>query len=585
MKQSIGRKTELNVRYSHLNTNESTCGYCGGEKPGGFVTWGITSDKTRVDDYEVMMYRGWRRCKEYYYKTDLENSCCQLYTIRLDVNEYVMSHKQRKVMNKFNRFLNGELDSKVSGTKSKEPDEDKKEAQKVEKPKAKIEEIIEGIVAKGLIEIISNGKLALDKSLTFDNLKERLQTMRTKDQKRGDIATNAALALFNANKKLTKANTPTLNEVQSAIIKEIEEPCKKEKFKIAVETNGFINFIADPDIKEAITKELFPKLHQTKKKPENTVPKKGPSEENKNNPKLGKKQEVEKIKTEEIKSSPHQYAKYLHELIPNPNPNPLHKYTIEIYPAIFTEESFEVYKAYEEHIHHKPNRTKGQYVGFLCDSPLFDPKDNEGANSSAPIDESSKKFVEQGVWPKYLGSYHMYHRIDGKLVGVSVLDILPSTVSSVYFFYDPAYKFLNLGIVGAIREIEYTKCIRESYSKDMVYYAMGYYIQDCVKSVYKGEYTPSYLMCPVTYTWVPLEIARSKIAEKAYTRLAEDTVKVIDDMDFTDEEIVKILTTGSILINNQPVPFMALRQEAVKLILGIITKLGKEVLKKSVLKF
>lgn len=39
------------------------------------------------------------------------------------------------------------------------------------------------------------------------------------------------------------------------------------------------------------------------------------------------------------------------------------------------------------------------------------------------------------------------HRIDGKLVAFSVLDILPGCVSSVYFVWDPDYAWASLGKV------------------------------------------------------------------------------------------------------------------------------------------
>ena len=38
-----------------------------------------------------------------------------------------------------------------------------------------------------------------------------------------------------------------------------------------------------------------------------------------------------------------------------------------------------------------------------------------------------------------------------KLIAVGVLDILPRCVSSVYFFYDPDYSFLSLGVYSALR--------------------------------------------------------------------------------------------------------------------------------------
>ena len=49
------------------------------------------------------------------------------------------------------------------------------------------------------------------------------------------------------------------------------------------------------------------------------------------------------------------------------------------------------------------------------------------------------------------GSFHEQFYIDGKLIAVGVLDILPHSVSSVYFYYDPEYSFLSLGVYSALR--------------------------------------------------------------------------------------------------------------------------------------
>ena len=54
----------------------------------------------------------------------------------------------------------------------------------------------------------------------------------------------------------------------------------------------------------------------------------------------------------------------------------------------------------------------------------------------------------------------MYHRIDGKLVAVGVFDMTTHFFNSAYFFYDPAYSFLNLGVVSAIRELEYMNLLK-----------------------------------------------------------------------------------------------------------------------------
>lgn len=54
----------------------------------------------------------------------------------------------------------------------------------------------------------------------------------------------------------------------------------------------------------------------------------------------------------------------------------------------------------------------------------------------------------------------MYHRIDGKLVAVGLIDITNTILNSAYFIYDPDYSFLTLGVVGAIRELEYMRLIK-----------------------------------------------------------------------------------------------------------------------------
>lgn len=43
------------------------------------------------------------------------------------------------------------------------------------------------------------------------------------------------------------------------------------------------------------------------------------------------------------------------------------------------------------------------------------------------------------------GSFHDQYWLNGQLIAVGVIDILPSCISSVYFFYDPAYSHLSLG--------------------------------------------------------------------------------------------------------------------------------------------
>lgn len=89
------------------------------------------------------------------------------------------------------------------------------------------------------------------------------------------------------------------------------------------------------------------------------------------------------------------------------------------------------------------------------------------------LDKNNRQFKDEGVFPENYGSYHMYHRLDGKLVAVGVIDVLPTYLNSGYFIYDPEYKFLNLGVVGAVREIEYMNLMKEKINPFIQWYHLG----------------------------------------------------------------------------------------------------------------
>ena len=88
------------------------------------------------------------------------------------------------------------------------------------------------------------------------------------------------------------------------------------------------------------------------------------------------------------------------------------------------------------------------------------------------------------------GSYHMYHRIDGRLVAVGIIDICPlQTFNSAYFMWDPDYKFLNLGTVGALIELEYMRKLRLKYKMpNLKWYHLGELNINCSKVNYKLSY-------------------------------------------------------------------------------------------------
>lgn len=99
----------------HAESPKSRCGYC--TKPAnGHTADYIDSPRMRCEDYQQLMDRGWRRCGTQFYKWDFEESCCQPYTIRLDVGDFAPSASQLKVLKRFNKFLAGDIgmDGKIT---------------------------------------------------------------------------------------------------------------------------------------------------------------------------------------------------------------------------------------------------------------------------------------------------------------------------------------------------------------------------------------------------------------------------------------------------------------------------------------
>lgn len=113
--------------------------------------------------------------------------------------------------------------------------------------------------------------------------------------------------------------------------------------------------------------------------------------------------------------------------------------------------------------------------------------------------------------------------MDSTLIAVGVLDLLPSCVSSVYFFYDPAYSFLSPGTLGALHEISFVNRVN-GWFPHVQYYYLGFYIHSCVKMKYKRKFRPCELVCPVTREWVPFTTRVVKILDSVnggFARIAE----------------------------------------------------------------
>ncbi|KAI0347372.1 hypothetical protein BDW22DRAFT_1425409 [Trametopsis cervina] len=171
-----------------------------------------------------------------------------------------------------------------------------------------------------------------------------------------------------------------------------------------------------------------------------------------------------------------------------------HKFEVTLEESSYTPEKFALYQKYQRDIHKEDEKQPRSFSRFLVETPLI----------IEPIPYISETEVPSHL-PRNYGSYHQMYRIDGKLVAMGIIDILPNCVSSVYFMYDSEWERFSLGKLSALREASLAKEIRAAGAADMGYLYMGFYIYTCAKMQYKGDYSPSYLGDPEEYSWHPLE--------------------------------------------------------------------------------
>ncbi|MFT5503363.1 MAG: arginyl-tRNA--protein-N-Asp/Glu arginylyltransferase [Gammaproteobacteria bacterium] len=75
-------------------------------------------------------------------------------------------------------------------------------------------------------------------------------------------------------------------------------------------------------------------------------------------------------------------------------------------------------------------------------------------------------------------------RLNKVLIAVAVTDVLNSSLSPVYTFFDPDYNSRSLGHYAILKQIE------EAQSREHDYVYLGYWIKDCQKMSYKRRYRP-----------------------------------------------------------------------------------------------
>jgi arginine-tRNA-protein transferase len=84
----------------------------------------------------------------------------------------------------------------------------------------------------------------------------------------------------------------------------------------------------------------------------------------------------------------------------------------------------------------------------------------------------------------------------GKLVAVSIVDVCPRSMSSVYHFFDPGEARRSVGVASVVTEIELCREL------GLPFYYLGFWVQGCPAMEYKANYRT----CEVLRegTWQPV---------------------------------------------------------------------------------
>ncbi len=128
--------------------------------------------------------------------------------------------------------------------------------------------------------------------------------------------------------------------------------------------------------------------------------------------------------------------------------------TVTVEELRYREDVFELYRAYQQYQHDRnDDSSEAAFVEFLCRSPV----------------------------PTRMMLYHL----GDKLVGTGWVDLLPGSVSSVYFAFHPEAAARSLGTYSIMQEIAYAR------ENERPYLHLGFFVPGSRKMEYKARFRPN----------------------------------------------------------------------------------------------
>ncbi|XP_048361279.1 arginyl-tRNA--protein transferase 1 isoform X6 [Sphaerodactylus townsendi] len=457
------------------------CGYCKDDT--GNFSYGMWAHSMTVQDYQDLIDRGWRRSGKYVYKPIMNQTCCPQYTIRCRSLHFQPSKSHKKVLKKMLRYLT------------------KGETSKLNSEGEPMDSHTEDTGCNFLLK--SEPDTSQSELEPLNIYTEKVES--EKEEIKGEIIVTT-----------DSGHTESCNEKVNA---SLSKPLNPAKVGHAPPKPGKGADLSKPPCRKA--KDIR-KEQKLQKHLQNQM----------GNHALQEKAQITQ-KSEPKTNQPKSIEDFIFVTLP---PEAAHQLEVRLVRVSFEDPQFRssftqsatLFAKYQMAIHKDtPSEcNENQFTRFLCDSPL------EAENSPNGPDCG-------------YGSFHQQYWVDGKIVAVGVIDILPKCVSSVYLYYDPDYSSLSLGVYSALREIAFTRQIHEKAS-DLSYYYMGFYIHSCPKMRYKGQYRPSDLLCPETYVWVPIEQCLPSLEHSKYCRFNLDA-KAVDEGNVKELGRVRILHKRTVM--------------------------------------
>ncbi|XP_063916965.1 arginyl-tRNA--protein transferase 1 isoform X2 [Zophobas morio] len=457
--------SDCSIVYWCSSLEKHMCGYCKNAR--GNVSHGMWAKSLTVEDYQNLIDRGWRRSGSYCYKPLMNATCCPMYTIKCDTQNFQLSKSQKKVIKNFNKFSkDGEL--KKSGSQ-----------QNFEETADNVSDFVYREAPR---QIVAHEQL-MDSDIVLEN-------SEVVSLSGGSKASKVPHEPIPSTSQITEQNSvqyERLKQPKSGVGADpTKPPCKKAK------------------------------LVRMERKKEKLL-KRGMS--------------LEKI---EVRNEQKSLEEFLNEV----SQDGKHKFKMTLEQIHEKHKYFrltaDLFAKYQMSIHNDSAEECDdlQYLNFLIDTPLQHVK--------------FSKDSELGF-----GSFHQLYWLDDKLIAVGVIDILPKCVSAVYFFYDPDYRDLTLGTYGSLREVEFARSLHLKRPSIQNYY-MGFYIHSCTKMRYKGKLTPSFLLCPETYHWIPIEKCLQKLEVSKYSRLDEDQAATDENVcSGSDLDEIKVIKNRKLILFRQ----------------------------------